>query len=934
MSDREAGPAPAVASPPAAPRVAFVVSHTHWDREWYQTHGEFRVDMDRAFRAVFDDLETGGLDHFVLDGQAILLEDYLAARPEESDRIRELVSSGRLAVGPWYILPDEFLVSGEATVRNLLHGHRAAAELGGVQKVGYMPDSFGHVAQIPQILQGAGIDSFIYTRGDGDEVDRLGWEYRWQAPDGSEVLAINQVRGYCNAGGLGMHEIWHAHTPREVDPAHAVQQVSAIFDAYGERANCGIALLNNGCDHFPPPRDRDRILSELREAFPDTEFRTGGFGDYLDAIRNAPSSLETFRGERLGGRLHHILSGVWSTRIYLKQENERAQVLLSEVVEPLAALSRFLHGAEYPAGQIDTCWRELLQNHPHDSICGCSTDEVHREMETRFESVIRSGEQLVRRNLKDLTPTFGSRAEDDRETVLCVANALPFARTEVIRRLVVQQPPAADVSRLVLFDGEGRPVPCRIESVRRVERFWGIDYRVELDGERQASRFGVYEDRFGPRILRPESEKDTADTFLSLEFVADLPALGHARFVLAEADDIESEEPDPVRVEGNALDNGLCRVTLHPDGSFDLLDRTAGREYRSLNVLEDTEDVGDEYDFSRAARSTTITSRGLEGTVRTVREGGWSAILSARFEMDLPEAATPDRQERSDARRSCPVEVRVELRTGSSLVRVETRFDNRVDDHRLRALFPTGVLADHVWSDGHFLVNRRPLPDPRAGKDWVQPPAGTYPQQEYSLVEDGDGGLAVLNRGLPEIEARAEDDGNVELALTLLRGVGWLSRDDFESRRYSNAGPTLFTPEAQCPGPRIFHYAVLPFRGAFRDAAVRSCSRRYRVEPVTVQGVLAGSTAGGRSLLRQESGRVTITAIKKHGRRDTLVVRLYNPFPETVEETLTTDAAIVGAWKTDLLEERETKLPTRRHALELTIEAHRIVTVEIEFEAS
>ncbi|MBT8461890.1 MAG: hypothetical protein KJO44_05145, partial [Gemmatimonadetes bacterium] len=204
--------------------MAFVVSHTHWDREWYQTHGEFRVDMDRAFRAVFDDLETGGLDHFVLDGQAILLEDYLAARPEESDRIRELVSSGRLAVGPWYILPDEFLVSGEATVRNLLHGHRAAAELGGVQKVGYMPDSFGHVAQIPQILQGAGIDSFIYTRGDGDEVDRLGWEYRWQAPDGSEVLAINQVRGYCNAGGLGMHEIWHAHTPREVDPAHAVQQ--------------------------------------------------------------------------------------------------------------------------------------------------------------------------------------------------------------------------------------------------------------------------------------------------------------------------------------------------------------------------------------------------------------------------------------------------------------------------------------------------------------------------------------------------------------------------------------------------------------------------------------------------------------------------------------------------------------------------------------
>ena len=934
MSDREAGPAPAVPTPLAAPPVAFLVSHTHWDREWYQTHGEFRVDMDRAFRAAFDDLETGRLDHFVLDGQAILLEDYVAARPEDRERIRDLVVSGRLAVGPWYILPDEFLVSGEATVRNLLFGHRAAGELGGVQKVGYMPDSFGHVAQIPQILRGAGIDSFVYTRGDGDEVDRLGWEHRWQAPDGSEVLAINQVRGYCNAGGLGMHEIWHAHTPREIDLARAVEQVTEIFEAYAGRAHTGIALLNNGCDHFPPPRDRDRILAALREAFPDTDFRTGGFVDYLEAIRDAAPDLETFQGERLGGRLHHILSGVWSTRIYLKQANERAQVLLSEVVEPLAALSHFLHGAEYPAGPIDTCWRELLQNHPHDSICGCSTDEVHREMETRFETVIRSGEQLVRRNLQDLAPTFGPRAEDDRETVLCVANALPFARTEVVRRLVVLQPPAADVSRLVLLDEDGRPVPCRIERAQRVERFWGIDYRVELDGERQASRFGVYEQHFGPRILRPESEKDTADTFLSIEFIADLPALGHARFVLAEADDIESEAPDPVRVEGNELDNGLCRVRLHPDGRFDLLDRTADREFEGLNVLEDTEDVGDEYDFSRAPRSMTMTSRGLEGTVRTVREGGWSAILSSRFEMDIPEAAAPDRQGRSATRQSCPVEVRVELRTGSPLVRVETRFDNRVDDHRLRALFPTGAIADRVWSDGHFLVNRRPLPDPQAGEGWVQPPAGTYPQQEYSLVQDGDGGLAIFNRGLPEIEARADDDGNVELALTLLRGVGWLSRDDFESRLHSNAGPTLFTPEAQCPGTHTFQYAVLPFRGEFRDSAVRPWSRRYRVEPVTVQGVRAGSRTGRRSLLRQVSGRATITAIKRHERRDTLVVRLYNPFPEPIEETLTTDASIVGAWRTDLLEERETELPTRRHGLDLAIEAHRIVTVELEIEAS
>jgi len=939
VSDRPAGgddpSLPGTSGDAVTPRVAYLVSHTHWDREWYRTFGEFRVDLDRVVRATLSDLEDGTLDHFVLDGQAVLLEDYLAGRPNDRERIRNLVTEGRLAVGPWYVLPDEFLVSGEATVRNLVLGHRSADGLGGVQKVGYMPDSFGHIAQMPQLLREAGIDSFIYTRGNGDEIDRLGWEFIWRAPDGSEVLAVNQVRGYCNAGGLGMSEIWHAHTPREVDPVRAVSQVREIFREHAERARSAVVLLNNGCDHFPPPRDLGRVLQALRDAFPETEFRTGGFVEYLRAVRDASPPLETFEGELLGGRLHHILSGVWSTRMYLKQANERAQVLLSEIVEPLAAYARFLVGMDYPQGLITACWKELLKNHPHDSICGCSTDEVHRDMETRYEAVARTGEQLVRRVLTDLTPTFGPRPEDDRDTVLCVANALPFERAEVIRRIVILQPPALDESHLVLRDEAGQRVPCRIERVQRVERFWGIDYRVELDGERQAERFMPYEDQFGSRILRPESEKDTADTFVRIEFLAELPALGHARFTLAEerdgADRTEGGSPHPVSVRDDEIDNGLCRVRLHQNGTFDLLDRSTDREFRGLNLLEDSEDVGDEYDFSRAARPVTVSAAECDGADTSLRAGGYSGVLVARFDLELPVAATGDRQTREAARVACPVEVRVELRSGSPLVRVETRFDNRVRDHRLRTRFPTGIASDAVWSDDHFLVIRRPL-CPTSGSSWVQPPPGTFPQQEYSLVQDATGGLAVFNRGLPEVEGTTGANGEVELALTLLRSVGWLSRDDFESRRRSNAGPTLHTPAAQCAGQHVFRYAILSFRGDFRDAEVRESSRSYRVDPVTVQGVLAGSATGGRSLVRQGSGRATITAIKRHQTRDSLVVRLYNPYPHAIEEALLTDAGITAAWLVDLLEERTDPLRSDRQRVDLELGPHRILTVELEIE--
>ena len=435
-------------------------------------------------------------------------------------------------------------------------------------------------------------------------------------------------------------------------------------------------------------------------------------------------------------------------------------------------------------------------------------------------------------------------------------------------------------------------------------------------------------------------DRDTADTFLAVEFAAKLPATGHARFFLQEgrggerpSGAAESAAHQPVVVDGHEITNGLVRVRLAGNGTFDLIDARTGRVYAGLNLLEDTGDVGDEYDYSLAPGSAPVVASGCEGGVRVVRSSHLSAVLAAEFELRLPFEALPDRTGRGVESTSCAVEVRLELRAGSPVVRVETRFDNRVRDHRLRTRFPTGLDVDHFWSDGHFMVNRRPV-DPPGGDGWVQPPPGTSPQQGFSLAQDADGGLAVLNRGLPEIEAHRGADGGVELALTLLRCVGWLSRDDFDSRRRSNAGPTLYTPEAQCAGSHAFRYAVLPFAGDFLDADVMRESRRYRVGVPTVQGVLGGGVPGGTALIRQETGRATVTAIKRHRARDTLVVRMFNPCGTSISETLTSDLSIEGAWRTDLLEERETPEPVTDGSLTVSLGPHEIVTLELEVSVS
>jgi mannosylglycerate hydrolase len=263
------GSAVAAGEPPRAPRLAFIVSHTHWDREWYLTFSRFRVRLLEIVGKVLDTLEEdGAFRHFMLDGQAAILEDYLALRPEDEGRIRALVTAGKLSIGPWYVLPDWFLVSGEAIVRNLLVGHRVCGRFGPVQKVGYMPDSFGHVAQIPQILRRVGIDSFIFTRGIGDELDALGYEFRWEAPDGSDVLAVNQHKGYDGSAALGFESYWAAHTRRTPDPALAVEQVRALFAGMAPLSRGGIVLMNNGGDHLPPQQAFGAIIAELRAAFP------------------------------------------------------------------------------------------------------------------------------------------------------------------------------------------------------------------------------------------------------------------------------------------------------------------------------------------------------------------------------------------------------------------------------------------------------------------------------------------------------------------------------------------------------------------------------------------------------------------------------------------------------------------------------------------
>jgi hypothetical protein len=347
----------------ALPRELLVVAHTHWDREWYRPFEAYRYRLIKAVDGVL----ASDLTHFVLDGQTAVVDDYLAVRPERRGDLAEGIASGRLGFGPWFVLVDEFLVSGEALIRNLLLGRAAMREFNApadVPAVGYLPDMFGHVAQMPQILAGFGMSQSVLWRGAKPNRPSF-W---WVGADGTRVATAWLPRGYYQTvliEALSVEE-------------RARQIETYVADFAGEHR----AWLLAGADHMAPRGDTEALLHQLNACNPPYTLRLGSMTDIFDDF-DTEASLSGELREPHG--MAYVLPGVLSARTYLKQANARAQVLLERYAEPLVAMAWWSGREEDdPRRALQHAWKALLLNHPHDSICGCSVDQVHREMLPRF----------------------------------------------------------------------------------------------------------------------------------------------------------------------------------------------------------------------------------------------------------------------------------------------------------------------------------------------------------------------------------------------------------------------------------------------------------------------------------------------------------------------------------------------------------------------
>jgi mannosylglycerate hydrolase len=897
-----------------------VISHTHWDREWYLTHEQFRFRLVALVDRLLDLLDADpDYKHFHLDGQTIVLEDYLEIRPEQEPRLRKAIEDGRILIGPWYVMPDEFLVSGEALVRNLLRGHRISLEFGTPMPVGYLPDLFGHVGQMPQIWRQFGLDNTILWRGFGGP----NAEYWWDAPDGSRLLMMHlPPEGYCNA------------TRIVFDPDAMMARATEKIDFERARTRTGQALLMNGVDHVEPHTTIPALIEKL-SAVPGQRAVHSTLPDYVAAVRTAVEtdkpSLETIVGELRGGTDYaNLLPGVLSARTYLKQRNAHVQTLLESYAEPLAVMASRVAPSSafiYPSGQLRHAWKTLLQNHPHDSICGCSIDAVHAENMTRFARARQVGDAVVESALD------------------AIADAVPAPSTPGVIRAVVVNTDAVSSARVVEASID-LPVdsaePWRKVDAQALDRpvtFWPLETTVTgvIGPEGQPVEFQILgEERLVTHVMsRYETPWALNVRRIRLLWWAPaLPPCGYTAFDLSigSADSTAAGGRRPGGGGGNMAEEERIKMTVNHDGTLEVSDKATGVTYHRVAALEDVGDVGDEYNYSPPVSDVRLTN--ADARVAGVSRLGGSPLragLRVELELPLPRAVSADRKARSPETVSVPVTIDATLDAGSPRVAFSISVDNRAQDHRLRLLFPTGASSvDRARADTAFDVITRParIPVPAAIRN--ESPVSSMPMISMADAGDAEVGATVIGKGLMEYEVVGDEPA---LAVTLIRAVGDLSRNDLVTRPSGHAGPPVATPGAQCPGVQRFELAFEPHGPAPLAGELLASARAQNIPPLVTTARRPGGTGPlTRAFLRldRQAGDVVLSAFKQAEDRSSTIVRLFNPGDEPASVTLGIEAPIARAFAVNFLEERQEALTPDKAGLTLTLGPKQIQTIEIE----
>ncbi|PYP60704.1 MAG: hypothetical protein DMD44_01595 [Gemmatimonadetes bacterium] len=775
-------------------------------------------------------------------------------------------------------------------MRNLLLGAADAERWGGRLDVLYSPDAFGHPAAWPTLAREFGIRYGVVWRGLGGEAGQEHDLYRWRGLDGKEVL------------------LWHLPPAGYEVGATLSTDAERVFATWAPVRGALVARAAGkhipvfiGADHHAAHPEVSRLRDLLAELDPQSAFRVSRLDEFFQAAAEGAKPAALAGELRWSYRYAWTLQGVHATRAPLKRRYGDAELTLTRLAEPLAALARRAGGRDRRP-LLELAWRGLVQCQFHDSIAGCVSDAVARALETRLGAVEALASEIVRGSVHDLADhdpdAARARPADARPTLVLWNPAahprrgVALADVTLFRRDVLVGPPGSRVPRvgegyrpLMLATADGRAIPVQV-----------LDRRIASE------RLDA---------LHHSPDQDEVDQVRIAVRAPPLAGLGLATVAIATGAAAPGARPsgEGVHVKGRSLVNHWIEVALEPTGALALHDRRSGQRFTDMVRIEDGGDAGDTYSYCPPAGDRVARATGPV-TVRRLAAGPLVAALEARF----------------DLRPRAGIRLVVMLHADGPLVRCILEIENRAGWHRLRARLPTGLAGTAAVAGTAFGAVARPAVAVPAAAYPLETPVRTAPAQRFVAAATGPRGLALLAPGFFEYEWTPGGD----LLYTLVRSVGELSRGDLPTRPGHAGWPTA-TPLAQCLGhsrialalapvsqaeldrgdviPALWEDAFVPLRGFWLRDAVDAA-----VAPVDV--VLEGSG-------------LVLSAVKPAQQGSPLVLRCYNA----------TGRAAAGAWRfaegvksahrvrADERESTALVLEGRGKVVRFTAEPHEVVTI-------
>jgi len=927
-----------------------IISNTHWDREWVYPSAETRLLLLEFMDNMLDLLDDQPEYHsFTMDSQTLCVQDYLDFRPERREQVERHVKSGRLLIGPWCSLPEEYIVNGEALVRNLVVGHKVAESLGGVTKVGYTPFGYGQTSQMPQIYQGFDIDTIIFYRGINTKYS----EFIMRGPDGSELVGTRfgalsrfsyffylfRMVAYNMSRDEALYEWKRGSLPFKLAGDHHENAHFYICDSdltgwHTENIEIGAKkLLRDESQHFTtkyiasmqgfdssePDKREVSLIEETKKFLPGHTIKQSSLGDYMDLIKQEIAAgrckPEVIEGESRNpnsvGKWTHLFGDVISSRVRIKLMNASNEQNIQRRAEPFSAIASTL-GADYPTAVLDECWDNVMKNHPHDTICGAGVDQMEKDMIARGEQANIFSSGVFRRALQKIQVRVDNSGMAENEVGLTVFNPSPFARSEVVSASI-DLPDDCDYEDFTIRDENGNAV-----KVQEVEFFpWGTlvrnlrDVSLQLHSERAKVHFEA----------------------------KDIPAFGYRTYRVQHEEVVL--KPMGRMVTGvNQMENEFLKVKLNSDGTLKIVNKETGAEFDGMHYLEDTGDNGHSWMLLAPDRNETITSHGANVYIAQMEDGPVLARFRIEYHMMIPEGLDyvydeaytgqkpraqmrlPRATCRTERRREMVVRSVFTLRKGAKVVEVETTVDNQCENHRLRVCFPTGIKAKTADSEAAFDVISRDVVIGPDDNYWGRPNP-VLPMHRFVDFSDGENGIAFLNQGMREYESITDDDRTV--AITLFRAFTFRQPPILD--RYD------IYPEmklAQCPGEMSFKYNIFPHAGDWVEAEVYNEADHVNLPLEVAQiGPHGGDLPTTMSFLEIEPSNLALSALKKAERSDSLILRVFNPTWETIDGSITFWQDIKEAWATNLNEERREQLQPDGKELKLSVPKKKIVTIEL-----